>query len=364
MKCKMKNVKKIIAKYDDIFFLILFYLLIIGRVLYIKTDVGDELWNFQNIYKMYNGYKIYVDANVIVTPLFHFIGFIFFRVFGANFFVFRIYYSIICLFLFFGIYKIFKSLNVGKKFSFLFTSIIFLLNIIILQSTPNYNTVAITIVLYAILIIIKRKEIHHYCFFESILIFLIFLSKQNIGVLYLFAYIIYSLYSKDIKNLFKILLYIILYSSIFILILYKLNILCGFINYCILGLKDFAKNNYSIHIWSTIYMFIISLINALILNWIFFCKNDELKKENKENLLIIMPFSFSVLFITYPILNIHHESIALILQYIQLCYILSLFLKNKKKLILFLIIYFLIFINLIRSVFYCYLYFNNIENEK
>ena len=47
--------------------------------IYIKTVPTDEMWNFQNIYKMYNGYKIYIDANVVTTPIFHFIGMIIFK---------------------------------------------------------------------------------------------------------------------------------------------------------------------------------------------------------------------------------------------------------------------------------------------
>lgn len=42
-----------------------------------KLEVGDDLWNFSNIYKMTNGYTIYKDINVIITPLFFYLGEIF-----------------------------------------------------------------------------------------------------------------------------------------------------------------------------------------------------------------------------------------------------------------------------------------------
>ena len=74
MKEKIKKVEKIMAKHDELFFILVFLLMISGYALDVETLVGDEVWNFQHIYKMYSGYKIYVDANVITTPMFHIIG--------------------------------------------------------------------------------------------------------------------------------------------------------------------------------------------------------------------------------------------------------------------------------------------------
>ena len=50
------KMKKILGK-DYILFGILF-LIAIGRVENINIAVSDELWNFQNIYKIYNRYGI------------------------------------------------------------------------------------------------------------------------------------------------------------------------------------------------------------------------------------------------------------------------------------------------------------------
>lgn len=101
MKENLIKVKKFVEKHDEIFVTILIFIMSLGYSLYIKTLAGDELWNFQNVYKIYNGYKIYVDANVITTPIFHCIGVLFFKTFGANFLVFRLYNIIICIALFF-----------------------------------------------------------------------------------------------------------------------------------------------------------------------------------------------------------------------------------------------------------------------
>ena len=69
MKDNLIKVKKFVEKHDEIFVTILIFIMSLGYSLYIKTLAGDELWNFQNVYKIYNGYKIYVDANVITTPI-------------------------------------------------------------------------------------------------------------------------------------------------------------------------------------------------------------------------------------------------------------------------------------------------------
>ena len=51
----------------------------------------DELWNFSNCYKMFEGYKIYRDLNVIITPLFFYTAQVFFKLFGATILSFKIY---------------------------------------------------------------------------------------------------------------------------------------------------------------------------------------------------------------------------------------------------------------------------------
>lgn len=120
MKENLIKVRKFVEKHDEIFVTILIFIMSLGYSLYVKTCVGDEVWNFQNVYKIYNGYKIYVDANVITTPVFHCIGALVFKIFGANFFVFRMYSLVIYTIFFVGIYKLFKCLKIDKKNAFFY----------------------------------------------------------------------------------------------------------------------------------------------------------------------------------------------------------------------------------------------------
>ena len=210
MEHKMEKLKKNVIKYDEPFFILLFFIIIFGINMYLKTEPTDEVWNFQNIYKMYNGYRIYVDANVITTPLFHCIGVIFLKLFGANFFVFKLYGVIINTMIIFGIYKIQKSLGISKILSLFFSIILFLAQINVYHNTVNYNNLCLMFATYGLLVIINRNQISNnkFVLIEAIITYLIILTKQNVGMIYLSFIIIYNLLfeKKDKwKNIFKIL---------------------------------------------------------------------------------------------------------------------------------------------------------------
>lgn len=373
MKENLIKVKKFVEKHDEIFVTILIFIMSLGYSLYIKTLDGDELWNFQNVYKIYNGYKIYVDANVITTPIFHCIGVLFFKTFGANFLVFRLYNIIICIALFLGVYKLFKSLKIGKKKSFVFLLIVYLLENGIIGFMANYNTLAMVFVLFAMIVIINKEKIKRYELWEAILITLIILTKQNIGIFYLIGLILYTILNKrELKNTIKILGITGMFLLIFIVILYFNNILEGFISYTILGIKEFDRENRYVGKFS-IYFIIIAFINSLLILFIN-TRNKYGKKEEKSILNNITCFAYPILGITYPIFNIAHIRYTLILQYVLLFYMLNLILKEckvkkyeiKNCIINILIILIILIIGYytISSIMYAKSYFKTILNNK
>lgn len=365
MRQKIEKLKQFIIKYDELFFILIFFISIFGITIYIKTVPEDEVWNFQNIYKMYNGYKIYVDANVITTPLFHLIGVIIFKLFGANFFVFRLYNFFICLFLYLGIFKIFKSLKINKLYSFTFAVIIILLTNKIIYAAPNYNTLVITFVIYSLLIIINREKYKNFILYESIIIFLIIMTKQNVGIFYLMGYIIYTIIeSKQFKNTIKILIQVIIFLCIYVFILFKLDILKGFINYCFLGIEEFGQNNIIIRANWTLILIFISLINSLLM--LFIKYKNKFYDNEISNIKTIACFSYPMLLISYPLFNNVHINIALVLQYILLiymCYLLFKDIKIEKKFVNSFVVT-LILILTIQSIRYMYQYFNKVFESK
>ena len=156
--------EKIIKNKKTDLYVFLAIALIIGAIsFYISLDFYDELWNFSNIYKMNNGYTIYNDLNVIITPLFFYIGEILFKILGANFLTFRFYGCITNIFFWFMIYKVFNGLKVNKLNSAFYTLIIFLLAKIVINVSANYNILAITLYMLGIFIHLKidRNKIYN-----------------------------------------------------------------------------------------------------------------------------------------------------------------------------------------------------------
>lgn len=370
MKENLIKVKKFVEKHDEIFVTILIFIMSLGYSLYVKTCVGDEVWNFQNIYKIYNGYKIYVDANVITTPIFHFIGAWVFKIFGANFFVFRMYSLVIYTIFFVGIYKLFKCLKIDKKNAFFLLIIFFALQYDLVISSANYNSFAIMLLVFAVLVVINRENIKHYVLIESILITLIFLTKQNIGVFYLIGLILYTILNKkELKNIIKILGITGIFGILFVLILYFNNLLEGFISYAILGIKEFDKENKSADLFM-IFAIIVTTLNGLLL--ISINSNDKFKKkEERKNINNIACFAYPLLGMTYPIFNISHIKFALSIQYVLLFYILYLLVKGSKieknkikKYIIFILEIFIIGYYSISSITYTIKYFRIILNDE
>lgn len=109
--------------------------------------IGDEIWNFQNIMKMINGGTIYIDNNVIITPMFYILGEIIVKALGANLLAFRIYNVMIFSLLILSSFFIFKSLKLDNVKSILYTLIILIFVIPYISVSANYNVLAISIYL-------------------------------------------------------------------------------------------------------------------------------------------------------------------------------------------------------------------------
>lgn len=88
---KQIKIKDFLDRYNNAIIYILLFLIILGRALdFSKTiENGDELWNFANVFKFYNGISLYRDNNVIITPLFFYLGKIFFNILDPNMLTFQ-----------------------------------------------------------------------------------------------------------------------------------------------------------------------------------------------------------------------------------------------------------------------------------
>lgn len=134
---------KIVEKNRYICLLIFGLAVCAANSFYVKLIDNDEIYTFANIYKIYNGGKMYIDNNVIQTPLFFYLGLIILKLFGANIFAYKIYNIILSLLLFGLIFILFECLEIDFKKSWLASVIIFLYYSKVIRGGASYNTLAL-----------------------------------------------------------------------------------------------------------------------------------------------------------------------------------------------------------------------------
>lgn len=302
--------KSKIKYFQNSLFIILFILILIFSLFGNILKQFDELWNFQNVYKISNGFQLYKDANAIITPLFYYIGYILFKIFGSNILTFRLYNTLICLLYFYALYKILINLKFSKHIANLSFIVILLETITILSFGANYNVLALAFVYIGINLYLTNKSSN---LKQGLLIFLIIFAKQNTGILYAVAVIIYELYLEKFsktffKNQFKKLFYFLIPTTILLLHLYFNNILFDFINYSFGGLFEFRNKNiffsgafdYILIIFASIllYIFILLKRNTILVSII--------NKDTFNKFTLIFIFAIFTTMLIFPIANVAH----------------------------------------------------------
>lgn len=274
----MQFIKKI--KEKDIDVAILIVLMILVPIFVVPLSSGDELWNFAFVYKMNSGYLPYSDLNIIITPIFHMIGLIILKVFGANFLSFRIYNLIIVFTILFLIFKILKSLKIDKKNNIITIILAVILFGEIFSDGANYNLLAYIPILISLLILVNNKNNYY---MQGFLILTTILIKQNIGVYFGIGVIIYILINRKnaIKNLFKISVVNIIGIFGFLLILYKKGILYDFYFYAISGIGEFSTNNINIS-YTFLLIIVIVVVNIILLHFLKKSKIIEKERNNRK----------------------------------------------------------------------------------
>lgn len=295
--------------FQNIFITILLIIISFLLIFSVTITANDELWTFQNIYKMFNGFKIYVDSNVITTPLFFYIGNLLFKLLKANFFIYRIYNTIIYLVFFYLIFKILKNLNVCKNLNLLYTVFAILFIFQLVPAGANYNTLAIVFSLIGLNLYASKKSNN---VLQGFLFFLVFFTKQTTGILYILSVLIYELYiekfsKKYILNQLKKFATFLVPSSIVLLKLYFDNNLIAFLNYCFGGIFEFGRSNLVFS--ASAYYICIPVITLFLYILMFSLKNTVLKEFSDEffkNLTLLFIFAIVHTFVVYPIINIAH----------------------------------------------------------
>lgn len=301
--------------------IIILLILLGSRIFFSPLIAGDEFINYYNTIKILNGEQMWKEVNIITTPFIYLFGMLIFKVFGTKFIVYRIYNFILNIILFMLIYNTFKNLNINKKSSLIYTSIleIPIISYVVLWGV-TYNVIAIIFCLIGINLNLKRKEIKFYNFWQGIIMFLVFFTKHNIGIYYAISQIIIEIIIeenwKKIINLLKQFSVFIMGILTFIFILYKNELLEAFIDMSIIGLSEFTSN-----ITISKVPCIVSL-GAIVLSVILIYKKAY-DVKNKDKTIILLVTGITMLLMAYPIIDTWHTILASLILYIETIYILD-----------------------------------------
>lgn len=261
----MKN----IVKYILLFLGLVLFFFVIN---YFSVINDDLIWNYGFCSNFAKGMSMYKDYNMVITPLYPFIVGTLMKLFGNNMFIFYLINSLVPSIIMLLILKLNKKT---------FIPVMLLLSFV---STPNYNLLCILFLF--ILIYLEKNQKNDYLI--GLLLALTFLTKSSIGI-FLSLPTIYYLF-KDYKKVLKRIVGFLIPNIFVIIIFFFNNSLYDYLNYCFLGLFDFAKSNTEFSPW----------IIILCLDVVYLIK--EYLKKKDITILYILAFQL----IAYPIFNGFH----------------------------------------------------------
>ena len=275
-------------KKKDILILIIIFIYTGILITYSNAD-NDLIWNYGFSYNFANHLLMYKDYNMVITPLYPFLGGILMRILGNNFLIFNLYNTILSTILYYYLYK---------KYPHTFIPSIILISFIL---RPSYNF----LVLFLVLILLNIKEEKD--FFIGFILGLLFLTKQSFILL-----ILPSIYliTKP-KRLFKRIGAFFLPCLFFLIYFILTNTFLDFFNYTFLGLFSFSSKNSFFNLGT---IFILSLIIYLFL---YYLKTKDFK--------VLYLITYQIM--AYPIFNTMHIILSIIPVII---YFLDKLVKKKK----------------------------------
>lgn len=275
-------------KKKDILILIIIFIYTGILITYSNAD-NDLIWNYGFSYNFANHLLMYKDYNMVITPLYPFLGGILMRILGNNFLIFNLHNTILSTILYYYLYK---------KYPHTFIPSIILISFIL---RPSYNF----LVLFLVLILLNIKEEKD--FFIGFILGLLFLTKQSFILL-----ILPSIYliTKP-KRLFKRIGAFFLPCFFFLIYFILTNTFLDFLNYTFLGLFSFSSKNSFFNLGT---IFILSLIIYLFL---YYLKTKDIK--------VLYLITYQIM--AYPIFNTMHIILSIIPVII---YFLDKLVKKKK----------------------------------
>lgn len=260
----------------------------------------DEIWCYSFSKRIAEGYIPYKDYNIILTPLFFYIG----ALFSNSLILFRIYGAFISSAVVLLSFCICYKNRVDKQLSI----IIALINCILMQVVvfANYNIMLLLglMILYLAANRFFEKVNTLNSFLFGFLLSVVLFIKQNVPafLIVIFTCLLLILVLKRIiviKVFFSYMLGGIMPVIIFVFYTIRNNCLAAFIDYTILGMHSFSEN-YLIQDGSYLLIILPVLITIFIFIRFFKSKNHKLIYLNA------LIFSLSSYMLIYPLVDIYH----------------------------------------------------------
>lgn len=307
-----------------LFFIAIFTIALLNS-LFTSFNPYDETWNFQSIFKMYQGGTLYVDNNVIDTPIFFVLGNLLFHIFGANLLIFRIYGAFLFFSKYLFMFFILKKLGSSKLHTMLYLSLWLTIDSNNFACGANYNQLALIMCLLGILWYITHYPKKFYHFGQGILIFLTFFTKQNIGVYYAFGIVLFELLDGGLNhdffaNQLRKLASFLPCLLISFVIMYLHGNFFGFINLCFGSLLEFGSSNRVFNKDTLSYL--ISMIFISIFGT-YLIVQSKIPETIKRNIKLLLCLAICLSFIMLPIVNPYHTIMSLTFYYLTFVYIID-----------------------------------------
>lgn len=325
---------------EDIFCFLALGIIVLCMHLTKNLNNLDEIWIFNMARNIANGLLPYKDFNMITTPGLPILCGAILKLFGTELVIMRILAIFLNTSILFCIYKILKLFNINKYWLRLIMLIITGMFINVLAI--DYNLFILFISLICLYIELKsyyttKKILHYNTKYEILLGILAGFSivmKQTTGICFAIVFIGYKLLAVKTKDDFKQFLKIAVTRlsavivPIILLIMYLIynNIVYNFMDYAILGIKEFANNISYMHLLKgKVWYLAISVLIIIISSFIIFIKRKE------HTILILLAYSLSMIIVIYPIADTAHFLIGGIIAIITGIYLLINFYDNKIK---------------------------------
>ncbi len=323
----VKNMREFIKKHENVKILLFLIFPVIVFSAFLTIMPGDEMYNFQSISKMVNGNIIYKDFNVIITPLFFWVGTLFCKIFGNYILSLRIYSVLIHFGLYYAFYYLLKKLDVSLKMRTNGLLAFMLLSVSFVFNGANYNPFAILFYIIGLIVIIDKPSTKN-SIIIGILAYLVFMIKQNLGGYFVVAVVLAQIinYKKEcIKPLIIEFITGAFLTGITVLIMSLQGNFVDMLNYTFFNLGSFAGDNFMVQKGKLTPIIIIGMITICV-EVLFFVYTTKYK--TKKNICVFI-FATMLIPAILPIINMYHLEMSIVLVVAEYAILFDKLLQNN-----------------------------------